>query len=92
MSCCGKKRAAAAAIARPQLDRPSIPPAAAKVSAPPVGNDPRVRYLGPGNYRFVAQFPVACTTLPRPAAQRAWIQTTSLRYCVLNFSCAIPVS
>ena len=48
MSCCGQKRAAAAAIARPRLDRPSIPPAAAKVSAPPVGNDPRVRYLGPG--------------------------------------------
>lgn len=48
MSCCGQKRAAAVAIARPRLDRPSIPPAAAKVSAPPVGNDPRVRYLGPG--------------------------------------------
>ena len=48
MSCCGQKRAAAAAIARPRLERPSIPPAAAKVSAPPVGNDPRVRYLGPG--------------------------------------------
>ena len=48
MSCCGQKRAAVAAIARPRLVRPSIPPAAAKVSAPPVGNDPRVRYLGPG--------------------------------------------
>ena len=48
MSCCGQKRAAAVAIARPRLDGPSIPPVAAKAPAPPVGNDPRVRYLGPG--------------------------------------------